>query len=1055
MTTSTQTTTTQPVLQIVLTMGQSLAVGTTATHQVYNPTPMYASNVLGMNFGSAAPMNVGWQTTTVDPTTFQGFAPLVETVTETHVSGMLDALVSDYKAAGLTSPDFLNINASVGGYSIVQLMTSSSDVFKSVAAGLLATTDGTMFAVPDRLAGYYTYHMNVNGTDLSYGLFNGAPGNWDNMVQELTLAVQYAQANGFQIAPSVVFNWMQGGADRAMTEGTYQSLLDHLINAVDTQVQSLLGTSESTLTVVDPIRDAQGSPVATDQLQEILDRPDVIYGASDFQFEMEYPSHPFGAGQDFIHTQAQGYFAYGQTIGHKIFSALQGHEDTPIVMDQVTETSPTHVVVHFSGVDTYLVSDASIYSASNGLKAPSNMGFYAYDAAGSAPTSFAVTNAVITGPDTVELDFSAPITSSFRLYLGRSEDDNQIVGGLQEFGGTTLRDAATVTSLKATNGRTPTDTHLYDFAPDQYYTVTPTSSTPTPPPATPPQLLNPLIQHVAENTTLVTDLQVTDSTSTEGNGIVYAITGGTDAAAFTIDPVSGVINFTAAPNFEAPGSAAGTNTYDLMVSVLDGAGLTSTYDLGIVVDNVNEAPTNLTTSGLTTTDIAAAGTIVGTVSATDPDAGDKLTYALANTYNGAFALDPVTGKLTVASTSALAALSGQTVGLAVTATDTGGLGTSGTLPASVTKTAFITYFGTSGNDTYVASGTAPAYVDGGAGDDTITGTKYADSLHGGVGNDLLIGLAGGDILDGGAGFDTASFAASTAAVSVNLLLGTGTGGYAQGDTLIGIEKLIGSAYNDTLIGDNNDDTLQGGLGNDILNGMGGINTADYSDSHSAVTVSLALTAAQNTKGDGTDTLISIQNLIGSAYNDVLTGDANANVLTGGAGNDWLDGGAGADTLVGGAGNDTYVVDNAGDIVDETNGSGGDAGGVDLVNASVSFALTGTAQFVENLTLTGTANINATGNDLNNVLTGNAGDNVLDGGKGNDTLVGNAGNDTLIGGDGNDALNGGTGDDVMIGGAGNDTYTVDSVNDVVDETNGSGGDAGGVDLVNASVSFSNT
>jgi len=126
----------------------------------------------------------------------------------------------------------------------------------------------------------------------------------------------------------------------------------------------------------------------------------------------------------------------------------------------------------------------------------------------------------------------------------------------------------------------------------------------------------------------------------------------------------------------------------------------------------------------------------------------------------------------------------------------------------------------------------------------------------------------------------------------------------------------------------------------------------------------------------------------------LTGLAGDDWLSGNDGNDTLDGGTGADYMEGGAGNDTYLVDNAADWAIETSASGG----TDLVQASITFAL---ATNVENLSLTGTANINAYGNTLANVLQGNAAANLLDGSAGNDTLIGGNGKDTLYGGSGAD------------------------------------------------------
>lgn len=132
----------------------------------------------------------------------------------------------------------------------------------------------------------------------------------------------------------------------------------------------------------------------------------------------------------------------------------------------------------------------------------------------------------------------------------------------------------------------------------------------------------------------------------------------------------------------------------------------------------------------------------------------------------------------------------------------------------------------------------------------------------------------------------------------------------------------------------------------------------------------------------------VKNIVLTGSGDIdATGNAKDNRITGNAGNNRIDGGLGADLMEGGAGSDTYVVDNAGDRIIETAG-----GGIDTVIASVFHKL---ADHVENLVLTGSADLNGTGNALDNHLTGNAGNNLLDGGLGRDTLSGGLGDDTYI------------------------------------------------------------
>ncbi len=371
---------------------------------------------------------------------------------------------------------------------------------------------------------------------------------------------------------------------------------------------------------------------------------------------------------------------------------------------------------------------------------------------------------------------------------------------------------------------------------------------------------------------------------------------------------------------------------------------------------------------------------------------------------------------------------------------------------------------------------------GGNGNDVLTGTSGNDTLSGNGGNDTLNGGLGTDTLDGGTGTDTASYAGLVSGVTVSLAIAgaqnTGGGGI---DTLISIENLTGTDHGDMLVGNSSANLLDGGEGNDVLdggsgadtlNGGNGSDTASYLFAGSAVTVNLTTQgSAQNTGGGGNDTLIAVENLNGSAFNDTLTGNSGGNVLNGDAGNDTLDGGLGNDTLIGGTGTgDTASYANAGASVTASLASASATGG----------AGDDTFDGIENLTGSGFIDF-LTGDGAANILRGGAGDDVLDGGEGNDTLDGGVGSndravfsaalsvvtvnlalttaqvtgmgtdtltnieqavgssfaDTLTGSGSANSLWGGAGADVLNGAGGNDVLYGEDGGDTID--GGAGGD----------------
>ncbi len=378
--------------------------------------------------------------------------------------------------------------------------------------------------------------------------------------------------------------------------------------------------------------------------------------------------------------------------------------------------------------------------------------------------------------------------------------------------------------------------------------------------------------------------------------------------------------------------------------------------------------------------------------------------------------------------------------------------------------------GEAGNDTLDGTGAIAAGVgqlagltlNGGAGNDSITGSSLNDVLSGGEGNDSINAAAGDDTLSGGTGNNTLNGGAGTdcvtdlvianatltntslVAIGNNSLIsiecvelfGNGANnlidasGFTPGVNVPGVilhggagdDTLVGTSKNDQLFGDAGFDTvrfrsttgativatngmLMDGAMMDVLNSIEALNLTGHASLGTTINAAAFSGNTTLSGGSGADTLTAGQKasqLNGNAGNDLLTGGAGADLFYGGAGNDTMNGGLGNDSMRGEDGNDSME----GGVGDDR--LFGDAGGDRISGGDGQDSIGG-----------GDGNDTLIGGEGHDSIGGDSGNDLISGGNGDDRLYGDAGNDTLLGGDGSDVLSGAGGKDLLLGGAGND------------------------------------
>ncbi|MFB2550697.1 calcium-binding protein [Ensifer soli] len=326
--------------------------------------------------------------------------------------------------------------------------------------------------------------------------------------------------------------------------------------------------------------------------------------------------------------------------------------------------------------------------------------------------------------------------------------------------------------------------------------------------------------------------------------------------------------------------------------------------------------------------------------------------------------------------------------------------------------------------------------------DILRDDDNAHTMRMGDGDDIVEGRGGADMLDGGNGSDTAEYLSADTAILADLIGNRGRGGDAEGDRFLSIENLTGGRFDDTLIGADGinalkgmggDDLLDGRLGNDTLDGGEGSDTASYGYAEAAIVADLGrneVVATNILVAFDVDRLVSVENIIGSRFNDTMIGDGGANSFTGGAGADAIYGFGGRDRLDlslggdfadGGADIDTilYKAASGGVVADLVAGRGeewsGNAPGTDLSPLPLAAPPVGTSLIAGPPVTGGPAPSPVSIDRFSTVER-------LEGSAFADRLAGDGASNRLYGGGGNDMIEGRGGADILAGGEGSDTAT---------------------------------
>lgn len=458
-------------LMITFSFGQSLSIGTSSEFETLSQAPQHPGLVLGLDFGNIQLNGRGFRGDAVRVEDFNGFIDLIEADRETPASGMLNQIIDRFLEDGQEPPAIVHFHAGQGGRSIVELLTSSEDIYASTDEALAVVANGLHFAV-ELEDGSLAHYINDAGEAVFTRSSAGGTVYFDNLVTQLELTVQTALEQGYEIEPSVVLNWIQGQSDVDLSRletFNYEYHLNLLLDKLGTVVKEVVSSDSHLVASISQFRGTGLRATSLQALEVINERDDAHLGIVEYAFQAFEPSV---IGSDYTHLTGEGYYRAGRLLGERIYDVLSGNENQPILIDTVEQLATDTLLVTFSGVETTLVNDPSIFRADAGFRAPENFGFGLYLSDGTPGQDIpSIVRSEIVGGNQVRLTFDQPVGEEFLLYLGRTgenliEPEVSASRG-EDFGGTTLRDALESLAPDPTSQRPLDDNAISEYAPVQ------------------------------------------------------------------------------------------------------------------------------------------------------------------------------------------------------------------------------------------------------------------------------------------------------------------------------------------------------------------------------------------------------------------------------------------------------------------------------------------------------------------------------------------------------------------------------------------------------------